>query len=271
MGLLLILPILVSGFLYCHNHPAHFLRLHRYEGQYLYLQAAKLGVLSLIIAILFNLFLVYALKAPIYYWGWYLGQNYIQALSIILAATFQLNLEKSLHTSWLITYSITMLLVPFVMPKVYLLYMQLKSRRNANHVLLRLRFEFFKDSPLDNLLAESYKNRTNLMISLDDRKVYVGRVSSMGEPNETEGADQEIVLIPIMSGHRNKDTLEVDLNIPYETVNPDLAIVIRQERIISASQFDFAVYRKFKELEAQKKKEDGPVNRVKKVINTLTK
>jgi hypothetical protein len=78
----------------------------------------------------------------------------------------------------------------------------------------------------------------------------------MGEPNETEGADQEIILVPILSGYRDKDTLEVELNIPYETVNPNLAVVIRQERIISASKFDFEIYRKFKELTVPKKKSD---------------
>jgi hypothetical protein len=38
------------------------------------------------------------------------------------------------------------------------------------------------------------------MISLEDRKVYVGKVIDMGEPTETNGIDQDISIMPLMSG-----------------------------------------------------------------------
>ena len=44
MLLLLIFPVLVAGFFACHIHPVHSYKLHRYEGQYLYLKSAELGV-----------------------------------------------------------------------------------------------------------------------------------------------------------------------------------------------------------------------------------
>lgn len=44
MLLFFIFPVLVAGFFACHIHPIHSYKLHRYEGQYLYLKSAELGL-----------------------------------------------------------------------------------------------------------------------------------------------------------------------------------------------------------------------------------
>ncbi|TOO97436.1 hypothetical protein CGH26_26745, partial [Vibrio parahaemolyticus] len=44
MFALLILPILISGFIVLSIGPKERLRLHRYDGQLLYLKAAKIGL-----------------------------------------------------------------------------------------------------------------------------------------------------------------------------------------------------------------------------------
>jgi hypothetical protein len=48
---------------------------------------------------------------------------------------------------------------------------------------------------MDKLLFESDLYSRTLMFSLECGKVYVGTISSLGEPNETKGMDQEISLI----------------------------------------------------------------------------
>lgn len=60
MLLLLIFPVLVSGFIACHIHPVYQYRLHRYEGQYLYLKSAELG--------LYCFFLGTAIASALHYW-----------------------------------------------------------------------------------------------------------------------------------------------------------------------------------------------------------
>ena len=49
---LLLIPVLVAGFVACHIHPLYFYKLHRYEGQYLYLKSAELGLKCFLIAII---------------------------------------------------------------------------------------------------------------------------------------------------------------------------------------------------------------------------
>lgn len=78
---------------------------------------------------------------------------------------------------------------------------------------------------------------------MSDRKAYVGRVVSMGEPNELDGPDQEIALVPVMSGYRDKDSMQLQLTTVYEKVNEkDPLIVLRQENIVSVCEYIESLY-----------------------------
>jgi len=133
MFLLLIIPILISGFYICNHNLYYFYRLHRYEGQYLYLKSALLGFTCLIIAsflsLLFNKFI------PL---------DAITFIDSLITSAINDPIEKS---------------------------------------KIMLMSSILRDSPLDNILLKSYINESPLMLTLNDRKVYVGIVSSLGEPN----------------------------------------------------------------------------------------
>lgn len=103
-----------------------------------------------------------------------------------------------------------------------------------------------KDSPIDALFLKSYvMDGFYLMLTMEDRKVYVGRVIGLGEPNETEGMDQEIVITPYASGYRDEATLSLKLTGKYTEVTEDVSLVLRQDKIISATQFSEALYDEF--------------------------
>ena len=72
---------------------------------------------------------------------------------------------------------------------------------------------------LDDLLFRLSIENKNVMLMMDDRKVYVGKIISMGEPSETQGMDQDISIMPLMSGYRDKDTLRVNFTTDYEQVD----------------------------------------------------
>ena len=90
----------------------------------------------------------------------------------------------------------------------------------------KLLFKTSQDHSKDNLL----------MLSLEDRKVYVGKVISMGEPNELEGPDQEVTLLPLMSGYRRSSDLSVVFNTQYKDTEDVILVTIRQDSIISATK-----------------------------------
>lgn len=82
------------------------------------------------------------------------------------------------------------------------------------------------------------------MLTLSDRRLYVGKVLSLGEPNEAEGLNQEISIKPVMSGYRDKGTLEVHFTKHYANTDANAVTIIKQDLISSACAFSFATYEK---------------------------
>ncbi len=75
-------------------------------------------------------------------------------------------------------------------------------------------------------------NSRPLLLTLESRKIYIRTINSLGEPNESEGMDQEISLIPVMSGCRDKENLTVRFTAFYDSVDSDLNIIIRQDQVL---------------------------------------
>jgi len=247
MGLLLILPILVSGFICCHIHPLYFLKLHRYEGQYLYLQTAKLGFYCLAIAIPFQIFFLWVCDWNIHLPTISNYPNYIELLKEWLSDHSIVKAEKAYGTAWIISTSVIMIGVSPIYLKYQFRFIQWFSSgvwdKELTDVIILS--ELVKDSPLDSALWSAILNDQPLMLDMSDRKVYVCKISTMGEPNENQGADQEIVIVPILSGYRDKDTLKVTFTTKYEELNVNSALILKQENIVSIRDFDIDVWEKF--------------------------
>lgn len=249
MGLILILPLLVSGFLVCHHHPLYYFKLHRHEGQYLYIQCARLGLYSFIFSFtacisLYQLLTHYEIAC--------FDLENINIFSWTAKHLVSVGLVESDKAS---TYSIAIWATLFSLYPVphiwgYLTRLFFFRRRlgakTPTQINIAAMAKIFKDSPLDDFLFKSALSQDVVMLHMEDRKVYVGVIATMGEPNETQGADQEIAIKPVMSGYREKDTLTVNFTTQYKEAGADVTLVLRQESIISATKFDFEVYEKFK-------------------------
>lgn len=241
--LLLIFPVLVAGFVACHIHPIHSYKLHRYEGQYLYLKSAELGV---------KCFAMASLAAAVgHYWlpdsisvG---SETFDLTLSTFFASAMKVlgfDSAEATKIAWFFLLSASTFLSSVII-------------KCWGHLSLRYRFgtwdakifvigEILEDSPLDYLLFKlSLEKDKQVMLTMDDRKVYVGKVINLGEPSETSGMDQDISIIPLMSGYRNKDNLKVEFTTDYGEVEADIYLSLRQDSIVSATEFNFAAYQKW--------------------------
>ena len=241
MFLLLILPILISGFYVCNHNPYYFYRLHRFEGQYLYLKSALLGFTCLLIASFSALLLNSFVSSKVF--G--IPVDVIAFINYLISSAIETSPTVSKELSWVILLSMLTQIIGWLW--VLLSFSHIKWKEsNIETSKVMLMSTILNDSPLDNLLLESYiSEAVPLMLTLSDRKVYVGVVSSLGEPNESEGMDQEIALIPLMSGYRDEDTLQVSFNTDYKVVEKDLYIIIKQDLISTATIFDFDTYLEF--------------------------
>lgn len=133
-----------------------------------------------------------------------------------------------------------------------------KKLRN-NHERLRLYREIASASPIEAILLESMTSNMNLMVSISmkSRKVYIGIVHEARlEDHDTD----TIVIIPFLSGYRDKDTLNFVEEVNYAEHYNDCGItsdssplslsqyrhVIPRDQIESVSLFNSDMYTEFK-------------------------
>ena len=109
---------------------------------------------------------------------------------------------------------------------------------------------------MELLVSDALRNQLPIEISLRSRKLYIGFVTGRNASGHSPIA---VSLIPIYSGHRTEDSLNLVIDIDYghtlerlfddtesEDWNPnDLRVVIPVGEIVSAKQFDPAIYRAF--------------------------
>lgn len=262
MLLLLILPVFVAGFFACHIHPIHSYKLHRFEGQYLYFKSAELGFKCFAIAFVVAMAAHYWIPDTLWIPSVCLNLDLSAASLILIEAMKVMGVQGAEATklAWFFILSALTFISAFV-------------TKAWGHISLRWRFgtwdfqktkiyvigELLSDSPLDDLLFKlSLQKNKYVMLSMEDRKVYVGKIIDLGEPTETNGMDQDISIMPLMSGYRDKDTLKVEFKTFYEEVESDIYLSLRQDGIVSATEFDFEAYRQWNADDKSKKSEESP-------------
>ncbi|EKK0303444.1 hypothetical protein PJ747_004895, partial [Escherichia coli] len=200
----LIIPLLVSGFIIITTHPYHFYRLHRYDGQLLYMKAAKYGLWCLI----WSVFIAFAIK------------YYLPSVHIVTQVSQSLSLGENSYqkriTVWLILLSCTSVVIAwlsgiitnwfttFRSQMIYkLLYKKDISIEDSKELVkLRTLQDLVTEGSMDSVFFDSLIDRKSILISMNNKKVYVGIVNALGEPNEKDGPNQQISILPIMSGYR---------------------------------------------------------------------
>lgn len=245
MLLLLIFPVLVAGFFACHIHPIHAYKLHRYEGQYLYLKSAELGLKCLALACIGALSAHHWLPDRIQFYELSISLQLAFGLARAIGEMMVVTEAEASKAAWFFMLSIGTFLSAFATKAWGFLVLYLRfGTWNSQTTKVYVIGEILSDSPLDDLLFKlSLHKDKYAMISLENRKVYVGKVIDLGEPTETNGIDQDISIMPIMSGFREKDSLEVKFKTFYEDTNADIYLSLRQDAIVSVTEFDFDAYR----------------------------
>lgn len=236
---LLLAVVIANAFILLRLSPSNFYKLHRYDGQLLYIKATFIGIFFTAGTYLLNGYFditsilsdfLSITEPKIFYDGEHLIEFFIFFFFSALLSLLYCGLERF-----------------FLLSKSYCKFRGIDNISYRQMAKILLMYKLLKDSPLDKLLYLSYVQNKYLLITMSDRKVYVGRVISLGEPNESEGPDQEISIVPVFSGYRDKDTLSVTLNTIYAGIEEvdDVYLVLKQDNIISACEFVESLYQKF--------------------------
>lgn len=273
MAFLLLLPLLVSGFLVCLKDPTIYYRLHRYEGQMLYLQVGRYGIGCFLMA--FAIMSILSLSFS-HLWGNFcpipwgseapqvtqaasagktcfhvdtdflkvLGER-IEASGAVAAGSGQLAIFA------LLTGALT-LLMPSLWAALVIRHLRKELGTNdLEQIIAYILKESVSHSPIRSTLYQSFVFKTPVMVSMDDRKVYVGYIKSLGGPTEVTGVDQEIQLLPLVSGYRDKDTLKVEYTTEYPSDATIEPVCFKQENITSIGFFSAEIRAAFQTSESQ--------------------
>jgi hypothetical protein len=272
MALLLLLPLLVSGFLVCLHDPTVYCRLHRYEGQMLYLQVGRYGIYCFLTAML-----VTAALAGLFShnWGVFCPQ-WLQSKDATSLVCWPVNTDfmgvlgqlvqdfeiSGKAFSQMAVFLALSGLLTLVMPSLWafltvkILKWQLGAGKKEE-IAAYLLGESVEHSPICSTIFDAFVDKDEVMITMEDRKVYVGYIMDVGAPTEVTGVNQEILLIPTVSGYRDKDTLKVVYTTDYPSDTPLRPIGFRQENIVSISVFSDEVRESFKRADAERAGEDA--------------
>ncbi|MBW4964809.1 hypothetical protein KZZ04_00315 [Pseudoalteromonas sp. CR1] len=246
MFALLILPILISGFIHLSQYPKEKLKLHRYDGQLLYLKSAKHGVVYLLITSL----LCFLLK------DFAIASHSFQPVTwlIDIIKSRDLNKEKistsEVQFAWLLVISFLTIIFSYFctyLAQLYTFSLDALSEKYYGNKVQSISYlgDILKDSPIDSLFYNSFSNLKPILITLKSKKVYVGIVNQLGEPNESSLPNQEISIVPALSGYRSSDKLKVIFTNDYDELDSnenDISTIIKVCEIETTSWFNAEVY-----------------------------
>lgn len=278
MAFLLLLPLLVSGFLVCLKDPTIYCRLHRYEGQMLYLQVGRYGIYCFLMSMAVTAGLV---GATSHYWGTFcpgwmqppaaapealaaaaicfpVNLDFLGALGKVAADVGVSSAEFSQAAAFLVIAGLLTLLMPTLWARLTVRSIKKELKANdRDEIEMYLLSRSVRHSPICSALVKAFAFKRQLMITMDDRKVYVGHIVDIGAPTEVTGVDQEIALVPSVSGYRDKDTMKVVYTTDYSGDTPMRSISFRQSNIVSISPFSDLIREKFKRADSEREIEEA--------------
>lgn len=119
------------------------------------------------------------------------------------------------------------------------------------------------DDAFEMTLLQSFERESEVLVTLDNRKVYVGKVTDTYFRINDE--IRSIMINPLSSGYRNPDDFTIHFTTYYGMIykqiidNPedfdvkvsDFSVAIRYDKIVSVSPFDPKTYMKFRKMSAK--------------------
>ncbi|MCQ3032270.1 hypothetical protein NLO88_16560 [Pseudomonas syringae] len=270
MGFLLVLPILICGFIYCRTNFYDRTLISRFEGQTLYLHIAMRGIFIVLPTLIVSFLIEY------------LTDGFFGLSGFLAKRGITSEQDKDLFSTIMFC----------VISSPFLAYYCAKS----NFKITKLRYKLKSDTltkvfiletmlPLSAhqlLLLRSFSDKQLYMFSMEDRKVYIGCVASIGSlQNQESYFDEGFSIIPILSGYRDKDNLTVEFTTLYEKVFDEIqskrldaaglldgtedaeirqaekidemanlfSITLLQKNIVSMTQFETDIWHQFKKNE----------------------
>ncbi|GLO63830.1 hypothetical protein MACH09_43380 [Vibrio sp. MACH09] len=241
-SVLFVLILCIAGYQLLTKLHSHHYDLKRSNGYHTFLKSAAAGLI------------LFFLVSVIYAIGGHFSNMYHIKINIgewFLVKVFPATKFSSTDGT-LLEIAVWMLSISYLVPKAIY-----KSESEKREMYIH-KFSKDPESPeFTQLFFRSLEFGLPILFTLSDRKVYIGYVI------EVHASDfNDIHIVPIFSGYRERDSLELVPITPYrdvildiedttqETINLEMfAVTLPLREIVHAHLHDFSYYERFKEKE----------------------
>lgn len=238
MGPFIIVIILVSGYIVTRSFLPLRYRIVRESGYHIYLRSGLAGFIVFIISFLsFVIIDLYDLPSLL-----------MNTLNIAISDIPHFYLMEDEGYKWGLLLMLC-ILISALLHLSFNIYYRKPSRRFKTLIKIV--------NPMERILFDACANAYPICITLDSNKVYVGLLETV--PPVDDGRIEYLRMLPLLSGFRDQNSLTINFTTNYyehyrdgeldkssEWLTLDLfSIVIPEREVVSISNFDIDVYKKF--------------------------
>lgn len=227
MAIILVLCILVLGYYHIERVPLEKAKLKRGNNWEAYVILAKHGLFYLILGLYAFLSLFILLLFIIF-----LGSSIIQLLG------FDVSIRKSI--GFFLRAIDNPVLMPWVLLSLSMFGGIISSKHFVETYHLNKLSSLKNQDGFLNIVLEAMEKSIPIKVSLKSKKVYVGAVYN--EQFEQMDFDN-LVIVPYLSGYRNKDTLKITFDCNYSDIYNKYGLSGLQEIDEIQSDYQFSDFR----------------------------
>lgn len=252
VAFLLLLPVLLSGFVFANTWVGSVYKISREEGYALYFRSAFYGCFIVVISFLLVIYSISSLDHNL--------NNFAYEQTLLFKVEFHPFVLLLLYTSYL------SLLIAY--PFAWLL-----NRTIPHFIRMHFIHDGIAGDDLEELLYKSMQETFTIQVSMKNRKHYIGFVISGYNPEK----DSDFVkILPLMSGYRDKDALTFNPTTFYAPVyqsikqgnfqtSVEFELLLPRSEIDSVGSFDMDAYAKFQEVQSKGSEDLGEVETNEKI------
>jgi hypothetical protein len=247
MAALLILPLIISGYIFYHSSLLHKGSIEKRHGQYTYLKILVWGTPFIIVSLLlfFQIDTSHKFTIP-------LGGTTIPVYKLIdnLTSGFEnitkntQNKNSSTYLASIVFISVLSFFLSWLAAFICNIFLLLRHGKDTKYQISLKRI----DDPSIRMLYVAAKENKLVSFTLDSRKVYVGYVIEIDTPDsDSPHTGKHVSVFPLLSGFRNPTGLDIVFNTIYDpdefkVLEEDLRIYLNMDNVITSSYFDLNVY-----------------------------
>jgi hypothetical protein len=223
MSLILIAPIILCGYFFCHVHGLYKIKIEKKHGQYLYLTYFVWGLI-LFSTSFATLLVLYHFKNSNVGWLVFIYNHSFVELAISSSKPLAYSSLNPKFITLVLYSTILGLCLGYTLAKIYNRLSRIRYKEFSKY---QFRLRALSDNPEMLMLSRAAISAKPLLFTLKTGKIYVGQLTevpvSTGNSLETSS---NLTIYPILSGYRDNNNKKIIITTSYTT---------RQKIIITTS------------------------------------